>query len=62
MNQYITWAVIKNLRKKYYLTQAELSDKLNVSDKTVPKWSIAHPAQYSSLPFALYCSFIWYKL
>lgn len=38
MNQYITGAVIKNLREKYRLTQAELADKLKVSDKTVSKW------------------------
>jgi len=38
MNQYITGAVIKNLRETYHLTQAELAEKLNVSDKTVSKW------------------------
>ena len=38
MNQYITGAVIKNLREKYRLTQAELANKLKVSDKTVSKW------------------------
>ena len=38
MNQYITGAVIKNLREKHHLTQAELAEKLNVSDKTVSKW------------------------
>ncbi|MBQ6894714.1 MAG: helix-turn-helix domain-containing protein [Clostridia bacterium] len=38
MNQYITGAVIKNLREKYHLTQAELADRLKVSDKTVSKW------------------------
>ena len=37
MNQYITGAVIKNLREKYHLTQADLAEKLNVSDKTVSK-------------------------
>ena len=38
MNQYITGAVIKNLREKHHLTQAELAENLNVSDKTVSKW------------------------
>lgn len=38
MNQYITGAVIKELREKNNLTQAELAEKLNVSDKTVSKW------------------------
>lgn len=38
MNQYITGTVIKNLREKHHLTQAELAEKLNVSDKTVSKW------------------------
>ena len=38
MNQYITASVIKELREKNKLTQAELAQKLNVSDKTVSKW------------------------
>lgn len=38
MNQYITGAVIKELREKRGLTQAELAKKLNVSDKSVSKW------------------------
>lgn len=38
MNQYITGAVIKELREKKHLTQAELAEKLCVSDKTVSKW------------------------
>ena len=41
MNQYVTGAVIKELREKYHLTQAELAAKLNVSDKTVSKWETA---------------------
>ena len=41
MNQYVTGAVIKELREKNHLTQAELADKLNVSDKTVSKWETA---------------------
>ena len=38
MNQYVTGAVIKELREKSKLTQAELAEKLNVSDKTISKW------------------------
>ena len=41
MNQYVTGAVIKELREKYHLTQTELAEKLNVSDKTVSKWETA---------------------
>lgn len=38
MNQYITGLVIKKLREERKLTQAELSEKLGVSDKAVSKW------------------------
>ena len=41
MNQYVTGAVIKNLREKKNLTQAELAEKLNVSDKAISKWENA---------------------
>lgn len=41
MNQYVTGAVIKELREKHLLTQAELAAKLNVSDKTISKWETA---------------------
>ena len=41
MDQYITGTVIKELREKYHLTQAELAEKLNISDKTVSKWETA---------------------
>ncbi len=41
MNQYVTGAVIKELREKHQLTQAELARKLNISDKTVSKWETA---------------------
>ena len=41
MNEYVTGAVIKELREKHHLTQAELANKLNVSDKTVSKWETA---------------------
>ncbi len=38
MNQYVTGAVIRQLREKNHLTQAELSEKLCVSDKAISKW------------------------
>lgn len=38
MDRYITGAMIKELREKKRLTQAELAMRLNVSDKTVSKW------------------------
>ena len=38
MNQYITGAVIKQLREKQNTTQLQLTDKLGVSDKAVSKW------------------------
>jgi len=41
MNQYVTGAVIKKLREKQHFTQAELAEKLSVSDKTVSKWETA---------------------
>ena len=41
MNQYVTGAVIKDLREKNCMTQAELAEKLCVSDKTISKWETA---------------------
>ena len=41
MNQYVTGAVIKELREKKHLTQAELAERLSVSDKTISKWETA---------------------
>lgn len=41
MNQYVTGAIIKELREKNQLTQNELAEKLNVSDKTISKWETA---------------------
>lgn len=38
MNQYVTGAVIKELREKNNFTQNELATKLSVSDKTISKW------------------------
>lgn len=41
MNQYVTGTVIRQLRENNHLTQAELAEKLCVSDKTVSKWETA---------------------
>lgn len=41
MNQYITGAIIRQLRENSHLTQAELAEKLCVSDKTVSKGETA---------------------
>ena len=38
MNQYITGAVIRELREKNGMTQLQFAEKLGVSDKTVSKW------------------------
>lgn len=38
MNQYVTGAVIKELREKRKMTQLQLAEKLGVSDKTISKW------------------------
>lgn len=38
MNQYVTGAVIKQLRENNNFTQAELAQKICVSDKTISKW------------------------
>lgn len=38
MNQYVTGAIIRELREKRQLTQADLAGALMVSDKTVSKW------------------------
>ena len=37
-DQYITGSMIKNLREQKKLTQAELAEKIFVTDKTVSKW------------------------
>ena len=38
MNQYIKGEVIKTLREKNKMTQAELAEKIGVTDKAVSKW------------------------
>jgi len=40
MDQYVTGGVIRELREKKGLTQAELAEKLFVSDKAVSKWEM----------------------
>ncbi len=41
MDQYVTGTVIKKLREKHHLTQAELAERLKVSDKAVSRWETA---------------------
>lgn len=38
MDAYVTGATIRKLREAKKLTQAQLADKLDVSDKAVSKW------------------------
>lgn len=38
MNQYVTGGTIKHCREKRGLTQSQLADILNVSNKTISKW------------------------
>lgn len=38
MNSYVTGAMIRRLREERGLTQSELAERLNVSDKSVSKW------------------------
>lgn len=38
MNQYITGPMIKRLRESRGMTQLQLAEKLNVSDKAISKW------------------------
>lgn len=38
MESYVTGEIIRNLREKRRLTQRDLAQRLNVSDKTVSKW------------------------
>ena len=41
MDLYVTGAMIKRLREERKMTQNQLAEKLNVSDKTVSKWENA---------------------
>ena len=38
MNQYVTGAMIKRLREEKKITQLQLAERLNVSDKAISKW------------------------
>ena len=38
INQYITGSMIKRLRENKKLTQLELAEKINVTDKAISKW------------------------
>ena len=38
MMSYVTGKTIKELREKKKMTQKELADKINISDKTISKW------------------------
>lgn len=38
MNSYITGSAIKELRERRKMTQRQLAENLNVSDKTISKW------------------------
>ncbi|MCR5731390.1 MAG: helix-turn-helix domain-containing protein [Sphaerochaetaceae bacterium] len=38
MNQYVTGTLIKKLREQRKLTQLQLAEKLNVTDKAISKW------------------------
>lgn len=38
MDHYVTGGTIKKLREKMRMTQGQLAEQLNVSDKTVSKW------------------------
>ena len=55
MNQYVTGAAIKCLRERKGLKQAELAEKLAVSDKTVSKWETGRGYPHITLlePLAL---------
>lgn len=38
MDQYVTGTIIRKLRESKHMTQSELAERLNVSDKAVSKW------------------------
>ena len=38
MDSYVTGTAIRQLREVKHLTQAELAEKLSISDKTISKW------------------------
>ena len=38
MNKYVTGTMIKRLRESGNMTQHQLAEKINVSDKAISKW------------------------
>lgn len=54
MNQYVTGAVIKQLRENNNFTQAELAKKICVLDKTISKWETG-----KGYPDITLCCCIW---
>ena len=42
MNQYVTGAMIRCLRERKSMTQQQLAEKLNITDKAVSKWETNH--------------------
>lgn len=42
MDQYVTGAMIRRLRENKNMTQQQLAEKLNVTDKAVSKWETNH--------------------
>ena len=42
MNKYVTGAMIRRLRESRNMTQQQLAEKLNVTDKAVSKWETNH--------------------
>lgn len=42
MNQYVTGAMIRRLRESKKMTQQQLAEKLNVTDKAISKWETNH--------------------
>ena len=48
-NQYVTGAMIKRLREKRHLTQAELAEKICVTDKAVSKWETGRGLRFPAL-------------
>ena len=38
MNQYVTGSMIRRLREEKKMTQSQLAEKMNVSDKAISKW------------------------
>ena len=42
MNQYVTGAIIRRLRESKKMTQQQLAERLNVTDKAVSKWETNH--------------------